>query len=288
MFTVNNLNVAYGRKPPVVSNVNFSLDTGFTILVGENGSGKTTLLRGITSSLPSKMELTLDGKVLSNLELKERMAYLPQEFDVYPSLKVYDLLRFVAVAKGIKKAQIEAEIKMVAGQVSITTTLQKKMKNCSTGTKRRVGIAATLLGNPSVVILDEPTAGVDPKERVHFYKTIKQSFAGKTVLISTHILDDMDILADNVIMLSRGRISFNGTYRDYKNALDGKLYLLQTTDSLIDAEKQFISSGHLLSMNENANERSYKIVSDVPPDKDIPRCNKVEATLEDLWEYFNG
>ncbi len=288
MFTVKGLNVAYGRKPPVVSDVSFSLDAGFTILVGENGSGKTTLLRGLTSSLPSKMELTLDGKVLSNSELKERISYLPQEFDVYPSLKVHDLLQFVAIAKGIRKAQIEAEVKLAAEQVGIIAALQKRMKHCSTGTRRRVGIATALLGDPSVVILDEPTAGVDPKERIHFYKTIKQSFAGKTVLISTHILDDMDILADNVMMLSRGRISFHGSYHDYKHALDGKLYVLQTTGALTDAEKQFISSGRLLSTDESGNERSFKMVSEVPPGKDIPFCSKAEATLEDLWEYFNG
>lgn len=289
MFKVENLNVSYGKTNKILSDVSFTLDSGFTFLVGENGSGKTTLVRGITSNICPTVKISLDGKNLLRADLKRCMSYLPQEFDVYPELKIYNLLEFVSIAKGISREKRDKQIRLVAEYTGISAVFNKKMKNCSVGIRRRVGIAASLLGDPKVIILDEPTAGIDPKERIHFYGTIKQFFSNKIVLAATHILSDIENLADYVMMLNHGQISFKGTYSEYSSALNGKLYILNTCDdTLTEEEKKFISNGILLSKKKGETGTIYKVALTETTDKAAGRFCSIQPTQEDLWEYNRG
>lgn len=224
MLEIKNLSYSYNRKTPVLHDIDLSIGTGFNLLIGENGSGKTTLIKNITGILPlQKSEITLGGLPVSNREYQKQISYLPQSFDVYPKLTVREILRFVASAKsGLEKSVIEQRLSEIMDLTHIADFANKKLKDCSEGMRRRVGIASALVGDPEVVILDEPTAGVDPKERFQFYKTIQTCFPNKIVLISTHILDDVDFLATNVIMLSDGRIRYTGSYVQFKDTLKDK------------------------------------------------------------------
>lgn len=285
MLTINNLSYAYKRNKPILHNVSFSLNPGITLLVGENGSGKSTLIKVLTSALPSKEPILIDGQEMSDIMRKKRMAYLPQEFDIYPSLKVCELLRFVANSKGVEKNNVPAKIHEVAERVNVEKILNKKVKQCSVGTRRRIGIAASLLGDPEIVILDEPTAGIDPKERARFYQTINECFSDKIVLIATHILDDIEILANYVLMLSHGRITYNGSYSEFRHSLDECMYQLESS-ILTDVEVEFINKGMILSQKKNQEMTIYRIAATNPPNSILENCKKVFPTLEDLWEYY--
>lgn len=224
MLEIKHVSFSYHRKAQILQDVNLAIDTGFNLLIGENGSGKTTLMKNITGILPLQQgEITLGALPVSSRAYQRRISYLPQSFDVYPRLTVREILRFVAAAKsGLDKGTAEKQISEIMELTHTAEFAGKRLKDCSEGMRRRVGIAAALVGDPEVVVLDEPTAGVDPKERFQFYQTIQTCFSDKIVLISTHILDDVDFLATSVIMLSGGRIRYAGGYEAFKNTLKGR------------------------------------------------------------------
>ena len=284
MLKVESLSYGYTRKREVLHDISFSLKPGITLLIGENGSGKSTLLKILAGSIPTTHPFLFDGEKINDIQRKRRMAYLPQELDVFPSLKVEELLKFVAEAKGVPKSEVKSRVNEAAKLVNVDNYLNCKVKRCSVGTKRRVGIAMTLLGNPDIVILDEPTAGVDPKERSRFYHLIRECYAKKTVLIATHILDDVQILADNVLMISNGRIVFDGTFHMFYHALDGYVYQVNARDCLpvdsletneimvLSEVKKPDGSYYHIFIRDSAVESKYETIS---------------PTLEDIWEYYH-
>lgn len=219
MLTINNLNFGYKKKIPVLKNINLQVDKGFALLVGENGSGKSTMINCITGQLAGEGQISIDGVTCGSADYSRYISYLPQVFDVYPMLKVREILEFIAGLKGIPKSEVKEAVYDAARRTNTESFLETKFKSCSEGMKRRVGIASALMGDARVIILDEPTAGVDPRERRQFYRTIKECFKDKTVIISTHILDDIESLADRIIMLSRGRITCNMPYEEFINSL---------------------------------------------------------------------
>ncbi len=283
MLSVKKLSFEYKKNVPILKNVNFTLRKGVTLLVGENGSGKSTLIQVLTKAFATESDIFWNEEKLDNISLKEKMAYLPQKFEVYPSVKVKDLLEFVALARGIKKSDIKKEVAEVARKVNIDSYLQQKIRKCSIGTKQRVGIASTLLGNAEIVILDEPTAGIDPKERVRFYQIVKDFLADKTVLISTHILDDIEILADNVLMLSNGEITFDGDYQKFLHSLDGLLFRIELSRL---EELNLMQQVFVLKRERDGEKIFCHVVAKNNPSKIESFAEQIKPTLEDLWNYY--
>lgn len=283
MITVQNMSYGYTRKKQILHNISFSLMPGITLLIGENGSGKSTLMKLITASIPASCDIQIDGEKTTDLQRKQKMAYLPQEFDIYPSLRVNELLAFVAAARGVSKKDLSTVVDEAAKRVNIDSVLRQKVRACSVGTKRRIGIAATLLGNPDIVLLDEPTAGIDPKERSKFYHMIKECYLDKTVLIATHILDEVEMIADRVIMLSDGCISYDGPYFAFRHSLDGRVFQItcaddQTCDAKIKANMQVLSETYAPE-GKNYHVLLHEISAP-------PNWKPVTPTLEDLWEFY--
>lgn len=219
MLQIKDLTFGYKKNEPVLKNISLSLSPGITLLVGENGSGKSTLMHCLTGMLHGSGEITLEGVPCGSVDYARMLSYLPQRFDVYPTLKVREILRFVAELKGVAKDNVLTETERVAQQANVSPFLNTVFKKCSEGMQRRVGIAAALLGDPKLVVLDEPTAGVDPQERFRFYQSIKTCFTGKIVLISTHILDDIESLASTVVMLTKGQIACDLPYEAFVHSL---------------------------------------------------------------------
>ncbi len=286
MLTVNNLNYSYKKGRPVLKSIDLSIEPGITLLIGENGSGKSTLLRLLSQDLTSPVPVLWNGMELSRNDLKRNLAYLPQEFDIYPMLKVRELLEFVAAAKGVERAFVSARVEDAAEKLHITQYLENKVKTCSVGTRRRVGIAAALLRDSEIIILDEPTAGIDPKERAQFYEIIVNCFGEKTVLMATHILDDAEILANYILMISNGEITYNGPYHSFRHAIDHMTY--QTEKRLSQEEKDVVKKcgGTLLRMAKRDNKDISRFVCPEPPS--FCKAIQVEPTLEDIWEFFQG
>lgn len=219
MLNITGLNFGYKKNAQILHGINLSLKPGFTLLVGENGSGKTTLMRCMTGTLRGTGTVDIDGVPCGSKEYAHMISYLPQVFDVYPTLKVKEILAFVAHLKGVARGEIANTVAQAAEFANISSFMDKSFRKCSEGMKHRVGIAASLIGDPQVVILDEPTAGVDPRERRQFYRSMCECFTGKTVLISTHVFDDIDSLADNIIMLSHGRVTCHMPYANFLTSL---------------------------------------------------------------------
>lgn len=280
MITVNNVSYSYQKQKSVLKNISLNIPQGFTLLIGENGSGKTTLLKALSAIICFDGEIAIDDIHHEQPDYKELISYLPQEFSIYPKLKILDILQFVAAVKGINKKDVKSAVHKVALQVNITEYLDHRFDQCSVGTRRRIGIATTLLDSPKAVFLDEPTAGVDPKERMAFYHTMKNIFKNTHVIISTHILDDIDILADFIVMISGGRIVYSGSYSDYIHSLDGRLYEYQI---VVDQKHDHIHN--IVKCNEVNGMIVYRYVTD-HKQKVIKGSKQVRPTSEDLWLYY--
>ncbi len=282
MLTIKNLSFGYDKNTLVLQDINLEIDGGFTFLIGENGSGKTTLIRNLTKDLKGTGSIAIDDTPVTAADYCEKLSYLPQEFDVYPDLRVREILIFIARLKGVDKTEVGQQVAFAAQKTQIVSYMDKKLKKCSQGMRRRVGIAAALLGSPQVVILDEPTAGIDPQQRLLFYQTIKECFPSQTVLLSTHILDDIDILADHVIMLSQGKITFAGSYQIFKNALNGRLFeLVCTNNELTKIMEQY----QVLSYTRTVDGKNLcRMVCA----EQIPNATAVEPSLQDLWQFYQG
>ena len=283
MLQIENLNFTYNRGKKVLSNINVTLHPGFTFLLGENGSGKTTFLKLVAGILPSKKSITFNGIQSESMSFKNELAYLPQAFEVYPSLKVNEILNFVAGLRGLDKHLAKAAVEQAAERTNIENVLDKKFRSCSGGIQRRVGLACVLIGTPNLILLDEPTVGIDPKERIQLYHILKDCFADKTVIVSTHILDDIDVLADNGLMLHDGQISYHGSYEEFCRTLDGKVYTTDLSYSEIVGYHDIVI---LSKSNRGGIPEVYRVYSPValPASQFTP----VQANNEDIWIYHQS
>lgn len=195
-----------------VDRVSLQLTNGVYGLLGANGAGKTTFMRMLCGILkPTSGTVTFDGMDVSSEEYRAELGYLPQDFGYYPDFNGMDFLLYMASLKGLTKTEAKRKSKKLLELVSLSDVAKKKIATYSGGMKQRLGIAQVLLNDPKIIILDEPTAGLDPKERVRFRNLIKELGTESIVLLSTHIVSDIEHIADTVLMMKAGQIVFNGS-----------------------------------------------------------------------------
>lgn len=195
-----------------VDRVSLQLTNGVYGLLGSNGAGKTTFMRMLCGILkPTSGTVTFDGMDVSSEEYRAELGYLPQDFGYYPDFNGMDFLLYMASLKGLTKTEAKRKSKKLLELVSLSDVAKKKIATYSGGMKQRLGIAQALLNDPKIIILDEPTAGLDPKERVRFRNLIKELGTESIVLLSTHIVSDIEHIADTVLMMKAGQIVFNGS-----------------------------------------------------------------------------
>lgn len=195
-----------------VDRVSLQLTNGVYGLLGANGAGKTTFMRMLCGILkPTSGTVTFDGMDVSSEEYRAELGYLPQDFGYYPDFNGMDFLLYMASLKGLTKTEAKRKSKKLLELVSLSDVAKKKIATYSGGMKQRLGIAQALLNDPKIIILDEPTAGLDPKERVRFRNLIKELGTESIVLLSTHIVSDIEHIADTVLMMKAGHIVFNGS-----------------------------------------------------------------------------
>lgn len=195
-----------------VDRVSLQLTNGVYGLLGANGAGKTTFMRMLCGILkPTSGTVTFDGMDVSSEEYRAELGYLPQDFGYYPDFNGMDFLLYMASLKGLTKTEAKRKSKKLLELVSLSDVAKKKIATYSGGMKQRLGIAQALLNDPKIIILDEPTAGLDPKERVRFRNLIKELGTESIALLSTHIVSDIEHIADTVLMMKAGQIVFNGS-----------------------------------------------------------------------------
>ncbi|TCL58064.1 ABC-2 type transport system ATP-binding protein [Kineothrix alysoides] len=223
---IDRLSKQYGSRI-AVDRVTLKLQKGVYGLLGANGAGKTTLMRLICGILkPTGGSVSLDGEDVSSEEYRSRLGYLPQDFGYYPDFTGTDFLLYMAALKGLDRTQAKRKAAELLKLVALQDAGKKKIKTYSGGMKQRLGIAQALLGEPQLLILDEPTAGLDPKERVRFRDLIAQLGKDNIVLLSTHIVSDIEHIADSILMMKNGQLIFQGTWDENSGDLE-QFYLEQ-------------------------------------------------------------
>lgn len=208
------------KEKVAVNDVTLTLKPGVIGLLGANGAGKTTLMKTVCGVLkPTAGTITYNGLDSSEAAYRDRLGYLPQDFSYYPNFTAKQYLTFMAALKGLDSEEAKKKIPALLKTVNLEDVQNKKIKTFSGGMKQRLGIAQAVLNNPSILVLDEPTAGLDPKERVRFRNLIAELGKDSIVILSTHIVSDVEQIADRILMYRDGSVVFDGTVAD----LDGNL-----------------------------------------------------------------
>lgn len=281
MLTVDKVTKKY-QKFTALEDINLEFESGVYALLAPNGAGKTTLLKLITTLLfPTAGSIRLDGADILSLgdAYRDRLGYLPQEFGYYKNYSPRQYLHYIAALKGMTKRRAAERIDELLSLVRLTGVTDKKMRKFSGGMNQRVGIAQAMLNDPDILILDEPTAGLDPKERVHFRNVISSLSKEKTVILSTHIVSDVESIADHVIFLKDKRVKFNDTPQNICASLEGRVF--ERSGALSELRK-IEERAFVLSLRQESDGATVRYVSDMgEPMGGTP----ARAGLEDVFLY---
>jgi ABC-type multidrug transport system ATPase subunit len=282
LLSIQNLSKTYKNGVKALDNVNLEIGTGMFGLLGPNGAGKSSLMRTIaTLQKPDSGHIKFGEIYVINdqLGLRKVLGYLPQEFGVYPNFSAEDLLDYFAQLKGISsKTDRKKLIQEVLEITNLWDVRKKSVSGYSGGMKQRFGIAQLLLNNPQLIIVDEPTAGLDPAERHRFLNVLREIGANHTVIFSTHIVDDVRELCHEIGILNGGNILFRGTPTDGEAALQGKIWMRIIERADVD---EFMKEHKVLSSNYNPdNTLNIRVFSETQPNETF-----VPATpnLEDVY-----
>lgn len=227
MITIEHLSKTYRKGAWALLDVSLQLDKGMTGLLGPNGAGKTTLMRILATLLtPTSGQVRVNGISLGRPEeIRQMIGYLPQHFHIYPQLTGRDYLDYVAAMKGIadRSARLK-EISRLLEMVNLQEKADKKVRTYSGGMKQRLGIAQALLGSPDILIVDEPTSGLDPQERVRFRNVLTRFSIDRTVLLSTHIVADIESNCRRIAVMNKGRLAMNGSLAELQACGKGQVW----------------------------------------------------------------
>ena len=260
---ITSLKKTYGNKT-VLDSVTFSIGNGMFGLIGRNGAGKTTLMRILaTLSRPSGGQVTFNGIPLQDTKkIRSFIGYLPQEFSLYQDMSILEIMRYLAALSDIPEKTCRERIPRLLQQVNLWDDRTKKAGKLSGGMKRRLGIAQALLDDPQVLIVDEPTAGLDPEERLRFYTLLDEFSSSRTVVVSSHIMSDIESVCENVAVLDAGRLLFAGTVGALAKKAEGKVFELAIPKREQDAVKR---DYYILSSQSHASDVRIRVLADRIP-----------------------
>ncbi|EOU1472640.1 ATP-binding cassette domain-containing protein [Clostridium perfringens] len=281
MLVVNNVSKKYGSFY-ALKDINLEFNNGVYALLAPNGAGKTTLIKLLTTLIfPTSGEILYKGTDIVSLdgEYRDIIGYLPQDFGYYRNYTPRKFLLYLAALKGIKKEDAVEKVKEVLKVVSLENVENKKMKGFSGGMIQRVGIAQALLNDPKILILDEPTAGLDPKERVRFRNLLSDLSRDRIVIISTHIVSDIEFISNEVIMIKDHKILYKDSIENICSTLDGMVYeTLMTFEESKEFRKKYI----LLSEKQDGGIMKARFISQGNNDEKWVRVN---PNIEDVFLY---
>jgi ABC-type multidrug transport system ATPase subunit len=281
-LTITGLSKTYPNGVQALKNISLSIGNNMFGLLGPNGAGKSSLMRTIaTLQEPDSGTITLDGiNVLKNKDaVRQRLGYLPQEFGVYPKMSALDMLSHLAVMKGITAAGERKEmVEALLNQTNLWAFRKKALSTYSGGMKQRFGIAQALLGRPRLIIVDEPTAGLDPAERNRFLNLLSAIGRDVTVILSTHIVEDVRELCPRMAIIAEGELLYEGAPSEALDALEGKIWskVVPTDEELSELEKELrVISSHLV-----AGQHEIRVYADDSPGAGF---RAVDPGLEDVY-----
>lgn len=268
-----------------VSGVSVTMRKGVYGLLGVNGAGKTTLMRMLCTLIrPTAGEILWEGSDILEMgaDYRDILGYLPQDFGYYPDLSVTDYMMYIASIKGIRPGAARKRTGQLLGQVGMAKYEKRKMKTLSGGMARRVGIAQAMLNNPKVLVLDEPTAGLDTNERIRFRNLISELAEDRLVLLSTHIVSDVEFIANRIMLMKSGKIFYQGTTEKLLSSMDESVWHCTVPKREVnDLVKRYLV-GNVKSAPGGA---ELRILAKEPPAEQSVR---EEATLEDAFLLYFG
>lgn len=282
-LTIENVSKVFDDKKALDS-INLEFTTGVYGILGANGSGKTTLMRILASVMkPSSGRVLLDGQDISVLDYRYRdvIGYLPQHVGLYKNFTAEKFLLYIATLKGLSKEQAKEKVAETLELVGLVEHAKKKVGKFSGGMKRRVGIAQALLNDPKILIVDEPTAGLDPKERIRFRNLLSKISTNRIVLLSTHIVSDIEFIAKEVLILKAGKLIQKQTPQSLLKGIEEKVWSVTVdTESEITKFQSIYKVGNIARVGDKF---ELRILSDVKPHQ-----NAVQElpNLEDLYLYY--
>ncbi len=276
----------YGSKT-AVNHLNITLSNGVYGLLGANGAGKTTLMRLLCAiQTPTSGKITLNGKKITGLgeEYRGLLGYLPQHFGYYSDFTALDFLLYVAALKGLNEKTTKIKVKEQLEAVGLSEVSNRKIKTFSGGMKQRLGIAQAMLNDPRILILDEPTAGLDPKERVRFRNLISAFSKDRIVILSTHIVSDVEFIAGEIIMMKSGQILHSGKPQEITTEIDGQVWECTVPTNCVDQYTTALNISNSRNIENNCT--VLRVIADCAP---MTNAVQVRPNLEDLYLfYFKG
>jgi len=278
---IKNISKTYNNGVKALQNVSLTIEKGMFGLLGQNGAGKSTLMRTIaTLQNPDKGSILFNGiDVLKNPhEVRKVLGYLPQEFGVYPNVNAYEMLTHLADMKGIgNKSERKEIVEALLQKVNLWEARKNKLGGYSGGMKQRFGIAQALLNDPKLIIVDEPTAGLDPMERNRFYNLLSELSTDKIIILSTHIVEDVSTLCNDMAIIGKGEVLLTGKPEIIEKSLEGKLWELEIDKSeLANYQEKYL----IISNRFHLGKMKITVVSDTQPESNF---YVKKPSLEDIY-----
>ncbi|MBR5992340.1 MAG: ABC transporter ATP-binding protein [Lachnospiraceae bacterium] len=286
-ITIENVSKRF-KENMALDNVSLEIGEGIYGLLGENGAGKTTLMRILTTLLdPTEGSVTICGQKLctgNREEIKKLIGYLPQELGLYPSLTVVETLEYLGGLCGLTKEERKERISMLLEQTNMYEHRNKKNRQLSGGMKRRVGLMQAMLTDPKVLIVDEPTTGLDPEERIRIRNLLSDFSKGRMIILSTHVVEDLTATCFRLGVLKKGRVMYQGSLTDMMKAAEGHVFRTVVADE----RKMEILRNKYRIVNSVPGENGYKVRYIAMDTADVADSTSAEVSLEDAYIYLNS
>ncbi|CVY24624.1 ABC transporter ATP-binding protein [Staphylococcus epidermidis] len=281
-IVIKGLSKSYDGKKDALNSLDLVIPNGMFGILGRNGSGKSTLMNIIATILqPSKGTVTINGIEIKNSQkIRQMIGYLPQDFDFYPNMKVSEVLYYLGFLSKINQKDFDKYVDLILRKVNLIDYKNKKVKSLSGGMKKRLGIAQAILHDPKVIIVDEPTAGLDPEERVRLRNLLSDLAENKIVIISTHIVSDIESTCNRIAILDKGSLVYKGDIPSLIQQSDDHIYEINLSPSELESFRE--NDLFITKTQEIENKLKVRFISETK----VANAKKVKADFEDAYMYF--
>lgn len=281
-IVIKGLSKSYDGKKDALNSLDLVIPNGMFGILGRNGSGKSTLMNIIATILqPSKGTVTINGIEIKNSQkIRQMIGYLPQDFDFYPNMKVSEVLYYLGFLSKINQTDFDKYVDLILRKVNLIDYKNKKVKSLSGGMKKRLGMAQAILHDPKVIIVDEPTAGLDPEERVRLRNLLSDLAENKIVIISTHIVSDIESTCNRIAILDKGSLVYKGDIPSLIQQSDDHIYEINLSPSELESFRE--NDLFITKTQEIENKLKVRFISETK----VANAKKVKADFEDAYMYF--
>ena len=284
---IENITIEFKNQVKAVDDISFSIPMGIYGLLGENGAGKTTLMRALTTIIkPTSGKITFNSVPYEEKnypQIQKKIGYLPQELNLYPNLTVRECIEYLGELSGVPRPELKQRMDFYLEKTSLASHQNKKIRQLSGGMKRRVGLIQALIHNPELLVIDEPTTGLDPEERIRIRNLLVDFSVGRTVLFSTHVVEDLAATCGQLAVMKKGKLLYHGATREMMAQARGHVWICIVPDE--EAVRSLEKSYHISSKQYTDDGLAVKVIAEKRPEC---QCREAEVSLEDAYIYVSN